>query len=62
MSSTQLGKLAAGVADATLLAAAGRRPRLGRLDRVTAFLDPTLFPPAPAQGAIGIRNPQTATG
>ena len=50
---TRLGKLAAGVADATLLAAAGLA-RLGRLDRVTAFLDPTLFPPAPAQGAIGI--------
>jgi hydroxymethylbilane synthase len=50
---TRLEKLAAGVADATLLAAAGLN-RLGRADRITAFLDPHQFPPAPAQGAIGI--------
>ena len=50
---TRLDKLARGVADATLLAAAGLK-RLDRLDRVTAFLDPRRFPPAPAQGAIGI--------
>jgi len=50
---TRLEKLARGVADATLLAAAGLS-RLCRLDRVTAFLDPKKFPPAPAQGAIGI--------
>jgi hydroxymethylbilane synthase len=50
---TRLDKLARGVADATLLATAGLK-RLGRLDRVTAYLDPVQFPPAPAQGAIGI--------
>jgi hydroxymethylbilane synthase len=50
---TRLEKLARGVADATLLAAAGLI-RLGRLDRATALLDPRQFPPAPAQGAIGI--------
>jgi len=50
---TRLEKLARGLADATLLAAAGLA-RLGRLDRVTAFLDPITFPPAPAQGAIGL--------
>jgi hydroxymethylbilane synthase len=50
---TRLEKLARGVADATLLAAAGLQ-RLGREDRVTAYLDPRQFPPAPAQGAIGI--------
>jgi hydroxymethylbilane synthase len=50
---TRLEKLARGVADATLLAAAGLN-RLGRSDRVTAYLDPRQFPPAPAQGAIGI--------
>ena len=50
---TRLEKLSRGVADATLLAAAGLN-RLGKADRVTAFLDPRLFPPAPAQGAIGI--------
>lgn len=50
---TRLKKLADGVADATLLASAGLR-RLGKADRITQLLDPTLFPPAPAQGAIGI--------
>jgi len=50
---TRLDKLARGVADATLLAAAGLN-RLDRNDRVTAYIDPRAFPPAPAQGAIGI--------
>jgi hydroxymethylbilane synthase len=50
---TRLEKLTRGVADATLLAAAGLS-RLGRLDRATAFLDPERFPPAPAQGAIAL--------
>ena len=46
-------KLADGVADATMLAVAGLN-RLGKADRITAFLDPEQFMPAPAQGAIGI--------
>lgn len=50
---TRLRKLADGVADATLLAVAGLN-RLGRQGEITAFLDPELFPPAPAQGAIGL--------
>jgi hydroxymethylbilane synthase len=50
---TRLEKLARGLADATLLAAAGLS-RLGRLDRATALLDPERFPPAPAQGAIAL--------
>lgn len=50
---TRLKKLADGVADATLLASAGLN-RLGKADRATGYLDPRLFPPAPAQGAIGI--------
>lgn len=50
---TRLKKLALGQADATLLAAAGLN-RLGEADRITAFLDPERFPPAPAQGAIGV--------
>lgn len=50
---TRLKKLAAGVADATLLAAAGLN-RLGRQAEITAWLDPEAFPPAPAQGAIGL--------
>jgi hydroxymethylbilane synthase len=48
---TRLQKLADGVADATLLAAAGLN-RLGQADKITAFLDPRAFLPAPAQGAI----------
>jgi hydroxymethylbilane synthase len=50
---TRLDKLARGIADATLLAAAGLS-RLGRLDRVTQYLDPKRFPTAPAQGAIAL--------
>ena len=59
---TRLRKLREGVADATLLAMAGLN-RLGRQDAATALLDPELFPPAPAQGAIGIeiRNDDTRT-
>src|SRR3569623_3025490 len=50
---TWLRKLADGVADASLLAVAGLN-RLGRQGEITSYLDPELFPPAPAQGAIGI--------
>lgn len=50
---TRLRKLDDGVADATLLAVAGLN-RIGRADAVTEYLDPQRFPPAPAQGAIGI--------
>ena len=59
---TRLSKLEAGVADATLLAAAGLN-RLGKSDRITALLDPNQFLPAPAQGAIGIeiRSDDTRT-
>ena len=52
---TRLRKLADRVADATLLAVAGLN-RLGAADRITAYLDPKEFPPAPAQGAIGIET------
>lgn len=50
---TRIRKLRDGIADATLLAAAGLN-RLGRSAEVTSLLDPRRFPPAPAQGAIGI--------
>ncbi len=50
---TRLDKLEAGVADATLLAVAGLN-RLGQVDKITSYLDPRVFLPAPAQGAIGI--------
>jgi len=48
---TRLQKLSDGVADATLLASAGLN-RLGQSDKITAYLDPRQFLPAPAQGAI----------
>lgn len=50
---TRIRKLQQGVADATLLAVAGLN-RLGRQAEITQYLDPELFPPAPAQGAIGL--------
>ena len=50
---TRLQKLLDGVADATMLAMAGLN-RLGEGHRATAALDPEIFMPAPAQGAIGI--------
>ncbi|WP_108396687.1 hydroxymethylbilane synthase [Devosia submarina] len=50
---TRLQKLMDGVADATLLAIAGLN-RLEEGHRATALLDPELFMPAPAQGAIGL--------
>ena len=52
---TRLGKLAEGQADATLLAYAGLK-RLGKEDVPTEILDPAIFPPAPAQGAICIES------
>jgi hydroxymethylbilane synthase len=50
---TRLQKLLDGVADATMLAMAGLN-RLGEGHRATSALDPEIFMPAPAQGAIGI--------
>jgi hydroxymethylbilane synthase len=50
---TRLRKLADGVADATLLAVAGLN-RLHLPGHITALIDPERFPPAPAQGAIGL--------
>lgn len=50
---TRLQKLLDDVADATLLAMAGLN-RLGEGHRATSLLDPEIFMPAPAQGAIGL--------
>lgn len=50
---TRLRKIAAGQAQATLLAYAGLR-RLGIADQASAVLDTAEMLPAPAQGAIGI--------
>jgi hydroxymethylbilane synthase len=52
---TRLGKLEQGIADATLLAAAGLN-RLGKSSHARSYIDPRRFPPAPAQGAIGIEH------
>jgi hydroxymethylbilane synthase len=52
---TRLRKLAAGQADATVLAAAGLK-RLGLLSAATALLDIDEFLPAVGQGAIGIET------
>lgn len=52
---TRLRKLAEGQVDATLLAFAGLK-RLGKEDVPTEILDPEIFPPAPAQGAICIES------
>jgi len=52
---TRLRKLADGEVDATLLAYAGLR-RLGKPEIPTELLDPSDFPPAPAQGAICIES------
>ena len=50
---TRLRKLAEGQVDATLLAVAGLS-RLGKLDRITSVMEPSLMLPAVGQGAIGI--------
>lgn len=52
---TRLKKLADGVADATLLAAAGLN-RLGMGDVAASHFDINDFPPAPGQGAICIES------
>ena len=52
---TRLAKLAAGEADAILLAYAGLR-RLGLGDRVRSLIDPKAVPPAPGQGALAVET------
>ncbi len=52
---TRLRKLNEGQVDATLLAYAGLK-RLSKEDVVTELLDPSEFPPAPAQGAICVES------
>jgi len=50
---TRLRALEAGTVDALIVASAGM-DRLGAGDRIAERLDPTLFVPAPAQGAIAL--------
>lgn len=50
---TRLRKMESGVCDAQILAAAGL-VRLGLESRIATYLDPKVFVPAPAQGAIAI--------
>jgi hydroxymethylbilane synthase len=52
---TRLRKLAAGECDALILAAAGLR-RLGREGEIGALLDPSVFVPAPGQGALAVEG------
>lgn len=52
---TRLRKLAEGEVDGTLLAYAGLK-RLGKTHVATQILDPEVFPPAPAQGAICVES------
>jgi hydroxymethylbilane synthase len=52
---TRLRKLADGACDALILAAAGLR-RLGRAEEIGALLDPSVFVPAPGQGALALEG------
>ncbi|HEY3889073.1 MAG TPA: hydroxymethylbilane synthase, partial [Caulobacteraceae bacterium] len=52
---TRLAKLAAGDADAMIVALAGLN-RLGLADRIRYALDPIEYPPAPGQGALAIET------
>jgi hydroxymethylbilane synthase len=52
---TRLRKLREGACDALILAAAGLR-RLGRADEIGALLDPSVFVPAPGQGALAVEG------
>jgi hydroxymethylbilane synthase len=52
---TRLAKLAAGEADAILLAYAGLK-RLGLGDRASSLIDPSQCPPAPGQGALAVET------
>jgi len=51
---TRLRRLDAGETDALVLAVAGL-VRLGRADRISEVLEPSLVPPAPGQGAIAVQ-------
>jgi hydroxymethylbilane synthase len=52
---TRLRKLHDGQCDALILAAAGLR-RLGLEDAIGALLDPSVFVPAPGQGALAVEG------
>ena len=49
----RLARIKSGL-DAVILAASGLR-RLGLADAITELLDPSLFPPSPAQGALAVQ-------
>jgi hydroxymethylbilane synthase len=52
---TRLRKLREGACDALILAAAGLR-RLGRAEEIGALMDPSVFVPAPGQGALAVEG------
>jgi hydroxymethylbilane synthase len=58
---TRLRKLRDGACDALILAAAGLR-RLGRAEEIGALLDPSVFVPAPGQGALAVEGRAIPSG
>ena len=58
---TRLAKLAAGDADAMILALSGLK-RMGLQDNVRSLLDPIANPPAPGQGALAIETREADVG
>jgi hydroxymethylbilane synthase len=58
---TRLRKLRDGACDALILAAAGLR-RLGREEEIGALLDPSVFVPAPGQGALAVEGRAIPSG
>jgi hydroxymethylbilane synthase len=58
---TRLAKLAAGEADAMLLALSGLK-RMGLEGEVVSLLDPLACPPAPGQGALAIETREDLAG
>jgi hydroxymethylbilane synthase len=58
---TRLRKLHEGACDALILAAAGLR-RLGRAEEIGALLDPSIFVPAPGQGALAVEGREIPAG
>jgi hydroxymethylbilane synthase len=58
---TRLNKLAAGEADAMLLALSGLK-RMGLEGEVASLLDPVAAPPAPGQGALAIETREDLAG
>lgn len=57
---TRISHVRTGKLDAVILAAAGLN-RLGRLEEATEIFEPTVFMPAPAQGALAVEGKEEYT-